>query len=109
VLARRARDSTGACSSCSSPTGTTRTLQLLDDFGTALSAADEIVLTDVYAAGEDPLPGSTVEAVAAAVRARTSGARARREAARSDRAVGGPPGTARGHGDHPRRRLDSAA
>ena len=50
----------------------TRTLQLLEDFGTALSAADEVVLTDVYAAGEDPLPGATVEAVAAAVRARTS-------------------------------------
>ena len=46
----------------------TRTRDLLDQFGSALGAADEIVLTDVYAAGESPIPGATAEAVEAAVR-----------------------------------------
>jgi UDP-N-acetylmuramate--alanine ligase len=46
----------------------TRTHRLLDAFGPALREADEIVLTDVYAAGEDPIPGVTLEAVADAVR-----------------------------------------
>jgi UDP-N-acetylmuramate--alanine ligase len=49
----------------------TRTRDLLDQFGVALGAADEIVLTDVYAAGETPIPGATAEAVEAVVR--TSG------------------------------------
>jgi UDP-N-acetylmuramate--alanine ligase len=46
-----------------------RTSQLLSEFGSALGAADELVLTDIYPAGESPIPGVTVEAVAAAVRA----------------------------------------
>jgi UDP-N-acetylmuramate--alanine ligase len=46
-----------------------RTSQLLREFGTALSAADEVVLTDIYAAGEDPIEGVTVERVAESVRA----------------------------------------
>jgi UDP-N-acetylmuramate--alanine ligase len=46
-----------------------RTSQLLPEFGAALAAADEVVLTDIYAAGEPPIPGITVEAVADAVRA----------------------------------------
>jgi UDP-N-acetylmuramate--alanine ligase len=46
----------------------TRTRDLLDQFGTALGAADEIVLTDVYAAGEAPIPGATAEDVAAVAR-----------------------------------------
>jgi UDP-N-acetylmuramate--alanine ligase len=46
----------------------TRTRDLLDQFGTALAAADEIVLTDVYAAGEAPIAGATAEAVEAVVR-----------------------------------------
>jgi UDP-N-acetylmuramate--alanine ligase len=46
----------------------TRTRDLLDQFGTALGGADEIVLTDVYAAGEAPIPGATAEAVEAVVR-----------------------------------------
>ena len=45
-----------------------RTSQLLREFGTALSAADEVVLTDIYAAGEDPIEGVTVERVAESVR-----------------------------------------
>jgi UDP-N-acetylmuramate--alanine ligase len=46
----------------------TRTRDLLEQFGTALGGADEIVLTDVYAAGETPIPGATAEAVEAVAR-----------------------------------------
>jgi UDP-N-acetylmuramate--alanine ligase len=45
-----------------------RTRDLLDDFGPALALADVVVLTDIYAAGEMPLPGVTLDALAAAVR-----------------------------------------
>ncbi len=45
-----------------------RTSQLLDRFGPALSGADEVVLTDIYAAGEDVIPGVTVDLLADAVR-----------------------------------------
>jgi UDP-N-acetylmuramate--alanine ligase len=45
-----------------------RTAALMDAFGTALSGADHIVLTDIYAAGEDRIPGVTIEALAEAVR-----------------------------------------
>ena len=45
----------------------TRTQQLMDEFGPALKEADEIVLTDVYPAGEDPIAGVTVEALAASI------------------------------------------
>jgi len=37
------------------------------EFGHALAQADEVVLTDIYAASEDPIPGVTLEALAAAV------------------------------------------
>ena len=47
-----------------------RTAQLLPDFAAALSTADEVVLTDIYAASEEPIPGVTVEALAAAVNRR---------------------------------------
>ncbi len=46
-----------------------RTAQLMSEFGPALSAADEIVLTEIYAAGEKPMAGITLEALAAAVTA----------------------------------------
>ena len=46
----------------------TRTQQLMGAFGPALREADEIVLTDIYAASEDPIPGVTIEALADAVR-----------------------------------------
>ena len=47
----------------------TRTRDLMAEFGTALAAADEVVLTDIYAASEEPIAGITVEALAAAVSA----------------------------------------
>ena len=46
----------------------TRTQQLMAEFGPALREAGEVVLTDIYAAGEDPIPGVTVEALAQAIR-----------------------------------------
>jgi UDP-N-acetylmuramate--alanine ligase len=47
----------------------TRTRDLLAEFGPALSLADVVVLTDIYAAGEAPIPGVTLEALAGAIRA----------------------------------------
>lgn len=47
----------------------TRTRDLMAEFGRALAAADEVVLTDIYAASEEPIAGITVEALAAAVSA----------------------------------------
>jgi UDP-N-acetylmuramate--alanine ligase len=44
-----------------------RTAALMDAFGPSLAAADHIVLTDIYGAGEDPLPGVTLDALAAAI------------------------------------------
>ena len=44
-----------------------RTAAFAADFGTALALADEVVVLDVYAAREDPVPGVTGELVAAAV------------------------------------------
>ena len=44
-----------------------RTAQLLDEFGAAFDGADEIVLTEIYGAGESPIPGVTVEALAGSV------------------------------------------
>jgi UDP-N-acetylmuramate--alanine ligase len=46
-----------------------RTKLLLDAFGPALKEADEIVLTDIYAAGEEPIADVTVEKLAEAIRA----------------------------------------
>ena len=45
----------------------TRTARLLAEFGETLAAADLVVLCDIYAAGEDPIPGVTIDAVAEAV------------------------------------------
>jgi UDP-N-acetylmuramate--alanine ligase len=50
-----------------------RTAQLLHDFGPALALADEIVLTDIYPAGEDPIPGVTIDALADEMRKAVAG------------------------------------
>ena len=50
----------------------TRTRDLMDEFGQALAAADEVVLTAIYAASEEPLPGITIETLAEAVNRRRS-------------------------------------
>jgi UDP-N-acetylmuramate--alanine ligase len=46
----------------------TRTRDLLEEFGPALSVADVVVLTDIYAAGEEPIAGITLDRLAEAVR-----------------------------------------
>jgi len=46
----------------------TRTKHLWDDFTKAFNQADILVLTDIYAASENPIPGVTSEALAAAIR-----------------------------------------
>jgi UDP-N-acetylmuramate--alanine ligase len=45
-----------------------RTQSLMKEFGGALSGADEVVLTDIYPAGEAPIPGITLETLASEVR-----------------------------------------
>jgi UDP-N-acetylmuramate--alanine ligase len=44
-----------------------RTAALFEDFATAFYAADEVVVLDIYAAGEEPLPEVTAEALAKAI------------------------------------------
>ncbi len=44
-----------------------RTQAFRADFGRALAAADEVVVMEVYSAGEDPIPGASGASVAAAV------------------------------------------
>ncbi len=51
----------------------TRTQFLLSEFGRAFAGADVLVLTDIYAAGEDPIPGVTLDALAETVRSGFSG------------------------------------
>jgi UDP-N-acetylmuramate--alanine ligase len=48
----------------------TRTLALIDDFGKALSAADLLCVTEVYAAGETAIAGADGRAICRAVRSR---------------------------------------
>jgi UDP-N-acetylmuramate--alanine ligase len=45
----------------------TRTAALMEGFGPSLKEADQIVLTGVYAAGEEPIPGVTLEALAESI------------------------------------------
>ena len=55
----------------------TRTLRLLDKFADALSLADELLVTEVYAASEPRIEGATSEALARAVEQRDAGDRGR--------------------------------
>jgi UDP-N-acetylmuramate--alanine ligase len=47
----------------------TRTRDLLADFTSAFNDADVLLLSDIYAAGEEPIPGVDGEGLAAAIRA----------------------------------------
>jgi UDP-N-acetylmuramate--alanine ligase len=47
----------------------TRTRDLMADFATAFNDADVLLLTDIYAAGEEPIAGATSAALADAIRA----------------------------------------
>jgi UDP-N-acetylmuramate--alanine ligase len=51
----------------------TRTHDLFDDFAAVLAEADVLLLTEVYAAGEQPIAGADGRALARAVRARGKG------------------------------------
>jgi len=48
----------------------TRTRDLMDDFGRALSECDVLLVTEVYAAGEAPIAGADGRAICRAVRSR---------------------------------------
>jgi UDP-N-acetylmuramate--alanine ligase len=48
----------------------TRTRDLFEDFSKVLSEADTLLLTEVYAAGEEPVTGADGRALCAAIRAR---------------------------------------
>ena len=48
----------------------TRTRDLLDDFARVLSHVDALLVTAVYPAGEDPIPGADAHSLCQAVRAR---------------------------------------
>jgi UDP-N-acetylmuramate--alanine ligase len=47
----------------------TRTRDLLADFATAFNDADVLLLSEIYAAGEEPIPGATGAALAESIRA----------------------------------------
>ena len=51
----------------------TRTSMLMPEFGAAFAEADVLVLTDIYSAGEDPIEGATLDALAQTVRAGFAG------------------------------------
>jgi UDP-N-acetylmuramate--alanine ligase len=51
----------------------TRTQLLMTEFGAAFAGADVVVMTDIYAAGEDPIPGVTLDVLAGTVRTRFTG------------------------------------
>ncbi|OGP53270.1 MAG: UDP-N-acetylmuramate--L-alanine ligase [Deltaproteobacteria bacterium RBG_13_52_11] len=48
----------------------TRTRDLFDDFLTAFAQADALFITDIYPAGEDPIPGVTAEALVQEIKKR---------------------------------------
>ncbi|MEO1575927.1 MAG: cyanophycin synthetase, partial [Pseudomonadota bacterium] len=48
----------------------TRTRDLIDDFARVLSECDVLVLSEVYSAGEAPIPGADGRALARAIRSR---------------------------------------
>jgi UDP-N-acetylmuramate--alanine ligase len=50
-----------------------RTRDLLDDFAAVLSIAEPLFVTEVYAAGEDPIPGADGRAICRAIRMRGRG------------------------------------
>ncbi len=50
----------------------TRTRDLRSELGRSLAAADEVVLTNVYGAGEESIPGATVDSIAEVVKKASS-------------------------------------
>ena len=73
VVAAAKPISTGRLILAFQPHRFTRTQFLLSEFGRAFEGADVLVLTDIYAAGEEPIAGVTLEALADTVRGRFTG------------------------------------
>jgi UDP-N-acetylmuramate--alanine ligase len=69
LAAARSVMAEGRLIACFQPHLFTRTRDFADAFGAALAAADMAVVTDIYPAREDPLPGVTGRLVADAVTA----------------------------------------
>jgi UDP-N-acetylmuramate--alanine ligase len=55
---------------CFQPHRYSRTRDLFDDFVQVLSGVDVLVLTEIYAAGEEPIPGADGRALSKAIRVR---------------------------------------
>lgn len=68
LKAARGAAGTGRVIACFQPHLYSRTRDFADAFGEALSAADLVVVTDIYAAREQPMPGVTSELVVTAAR-----------------------------------------
>ena len=68
LTAARAAAGGGRVVACFQPHLYSRTRDFAVEFGQALAAADVVVVTDVYAAREEPVPGVTGELVADAAR-----------------------------------------
>ncbi len=66
----------------------TRTQLLMDDFATAFDLADSLVVLDIYAASEKPIPGVTGETLAARITAQRKGAKVPIQHAAFGEAVG---------------------
>ena len=67
LLAARQVAGTGRVFVVFQPHRYSRTLSFAAELGASLGLADEVVVMEVYAAGEDPIPGATGQAVRAAV------------------------------------------
>jgi len=51
-----------------------RTLDLLDEFGSAFDDADTVIVLPIYAASEEPIPGVTAEGLAQRIKSENNGA-----------------------------------
>ena len=69
LTAARKVSGTGRLVACFQPHLYTRTRDFADEFGAALALADLVVLTDIYPAREDPIPGVTGELLLTTARA----------------------------------------
>ncbi len=75
LAAARTAAGDGRVIACFQPHLFSRTQEFYREFASALSAADEIVLFDVYPAREEPIPGVTGALIAIEVAHQTGGAR----------------------------------
>src|SRR5690606_27631635 len=70
AVLRAARDACeGRVIAIAQPHRFTRLHDLFDDFAACFNDADTVMIAPVYAAGEEPIPGATSEALTARIRA----------------------------------------